>query len=461
MKKRCVILLAMLCVLGSSSPAAGLEFTLHKLESPGQVGPVLLIVGGIQGDEPGGFNAASLLVTHYAITHGRVWVVPNLNFISIIERTRGLYGDLNRKFLSLDERDPEFDTIRRIKGIIRNEDIGVVLNLHDGSGFYRPTYRDRMHNPRRWGQSVIIDQEEIGPVQYGNLAGIAGIVVERVNCRLIEPGHCYHVKNTRTSLGNAEMEKTLTYFAIRQGKPAFGLEVSKSFPTCQRAYYHLQLIESFMEIMGIGFQRRLELTRQGVDRAINSNVNIAFYDNRIFFDMCNARSRLGYVPLKKDAEIDVTLSNPLLALVDEGADYRVHYGNRRLTKIQPQYFDYDTSIDAITMTVDGVERDVRFGGVVDVAGAFAVTPRDGYRVNVIGFTRPGLRNESGVLISRSDIMERFSVDRAGQTYRVEVYRDDRFSGMVLVNFDEHLARSSPPASETVSFAEVVPRNRIR
>lgn len=461
MKKYCMVLLAVLTLLGGHSRAAGPEFTLHKLGPPGQDEPVMLIVGGIQGDEPGGFNAASLLVTHYAITHGRVWVVPNLNFISIIERSRGLYGDLNRKFFSLDEHDPEFDTIRRIKGIILNEDIGVVLNLHDGSGFYRPTYIDRLHNPRRWGQSVIIDQNEIGPVQYGNLADIAGAVVERVNCRLIAPEHCYHVNNTRTARGNAEMEKTLTYFAIRQGKPAFGLEVSKSFPTCQRVYYHLQLIESFMELMGIEFERRLELTRPGVDQAINSNVNIAFYDNRIFFDMCNARSRLGYVPLKKDAEIDVTLSNPLLALVDEGTDYRVHYGNRRLAKIQPQYFEYDTSIDTITMTVDGVERDVRFGGVVDVASAFAVSPRSGYRINVIGFTRPGLHNESGVLISRSDIMERFSVDRAGHTYRVEVYREDRFSGMVLVNFDERLARSPAPAPETVSFAEIVPRSTIR
>jgi len=43
----------------------------------------LLIVGGIQGDEPGGFMAASLIATHYDITKGSVWIVPNLNFTAL------------------------------------------------------------------------------------------------------------------------------------------------------------------------------------------------------------------------------------------------------------------------------------------------------------------------------------------------------------------------------------------
>jgi len=52
-----------------------LGFSVHKLESD-IAGNTLLIIGGIQGDEPGGFNAASLIVTHYEIHSGNVWVVP-------------------------------------------------------------------------------------------------------------------------------------------------------------------------------------------------------------------------------------------------------------------------------------------------------------------------------------------------------------------------------------------------
>ncbi|MEM7293140.1 MAG: M99 family carboxypeptidase catalytic domain-containing protein, partial [Pseudomonadota bacterium] len=71
--------------ISCTASASELEFTLHKLTSDNP-GPTLLIIGGIQGDEPGGFTAASMLVTDYQVTRGEVWVVPNLNFESIIKR---------------------------------------------------------------------------------------------------------------------------------------------------------------------------------------------------------------------------------------------------------------------------------------------------------------------------------------------------------------------------------------
>jgi hypothetical protein len=40
------------------------------------------------------------------------------------------------------------------------------------------------------------------------------------------------------------------------------------------------------------------------------------------------------------------------------------------------------------------------------------------------------------MIGQEDIIKRFSVDKSGNIFRVEVYKDDKFSGMVLVNFSE-------------------------
>ena len=138
----------------SAGPVAGsaarLDFTLHKLQS-GRAGNTLLVIGGIQGDEPGGFNAAALLVTHYDIHKGNVWVVPNLNFISIIKRSRGVYGDLNRKFASISGSDPEYEAIEKIKSIILDKQVDLILNLHDGSGFYRTEYIDKLRNPEPVG----------------------------------------------------------------------------------------------------------------------------------------------------------------------------------------------------------------------------------------------------------------------------------------------------------------------
>ena len=439
--------LCLVCIFVLARPVfadSPIDFTLHKLESD-KPGNTLLVIGGIQGDEPGGFNAASLLVTHYNIRKGSVWVVPNLNFISIIKRTRGVYGDLNRKFATIQPNDPEFDTIEKIKAIILDHQVDMILNLHDGSGFYRPTYLDRAHNPNRWGQSIIIDQERIESEPYGRLSKIAAQVVAEVNQHLFSEEHSYHVKNTETWLGNAEMAKTLTYYAICNLKPAFGVEVSKTFPTHKRAYYHLQVLEAYMDLLGIEYERAFNLSARGVKSAIRGNVKLAFYDNRIFLDVANARGRLGFIPLKKAAEIVFRPSNPLIAVVESGESYRVFHGNRRITRLYPQYFEYDSSLESITMQIDGEIKNVGFGEMVEVGQSFLVMPREGYRINVIGFKKPGTTNESGITIRQHDILKRFSVDKRGQIYRVEVYRKKKFSGMVLVSFSDKTR--NPMASE--------------
>ena len=107
--------------------------------------PCVLVVGGIQGDEPGGFSAATLLATRYRVRKGTLYVVPNLNFPSIICRSRGLHGDMNRKFLRLDASDPEFDVVTRIQELIRKPEVALVLNLHDGSGYYSQPLIIRPH----------------------------------------------------------------------------------------------------------------------------------------------------------------------------------------------------------------------------------------------------------------------------------------------------------------------------
>ena len=203
----------LLLVFIVSSPlfakANNLQFTLHKLES-GKQGKTILVIGGIQGDEPGGFNADSLLVTHYQVNKGNIWVVPNLNFDSIIHRSRGRNGDMNRKFANVSETDPDYDAVQRIKQLIKDDQVDYIFNLHDGSGFYRETYIDKLHSPDRWGQSIIIDQETLDGHALGNMGEVAEGMVKCVNKRLLDREHIYRVKNARTREGDEEMEKTLT-----------------------------------------------------------------------------------------------------------------------------------------------------------------------------------------------------------------------------------------------------------
>ena len=63
------------------------------------------------------------------------------------------------------------------------DEVDLILNLHDGSGFYRPKYYDWKHCPDRWGQSIIIDQENVDTPKHGNLGNIARQVIQNVNRR--------------------------------------------------------------------------------------------------------------------------------------------------------------------------------------------------------------------------------------------------------------------------------------
>lgn len=440
---RCILALLLLLLPAATALCGNLDFTLHKLDS-GRPGPTILVIGGIQGDEPGGFSAAALLVSHYKIKSGSVWVVPNLNFLSIIRCSRGVYGDMNRKFAELDPKDPEYEAVQKIKAIIRDEQVTAVLHLHDGWGYYSPTFVTEWQCPLRWGQSVIIDQASAETTRFGNLQELAERAVSAANDHLYEPLHAYHVKNTHTKTLDdetaKEMAKTLTYFAIGQGKPAFGIEGSKNLPPPMRSYYHLRVIESFLKSFGVEYERTFELGAPQVAEALQSNVAVSFFDNKVYLDLRNARERLRYIPLKKDSAVEYQPASPLLALVSADKSLKVYFGNTNVTELDPQFMEFDSSLASVPMEIDGVRQDVAFGKVVDVRKAFRVEPGSDYRVNVIGFSKPGLGDEAGVVLTKAELKKEFSVDKAGTVYRVEVYKGEKFCGMILAAFAADASR---------------------
>lgn len=442
--KRTLLFLLMLLL---PAQLLAFDFTLHRLQGQ-QSGPTLLVVGGIQGDEPGGFNAAALLATHYRMEQGNLWVVPNLNFPSILQRSRGIHGDMNRKFDTLPESDPEYHQIERIKKIIIDPEVDLVFNLHDGSGYYHPTHINRLRNPDRWGQSCIIDQSELPGRRFGNLEELADTAVTRVNAAALSAQHHFHLKNSKTAISDTEMKQSLTYYAVRNNKPAFGIEASKSFATHIRAFYLLTALEAYMDQVGLRFSRDFELTPQGVKQALNENVLVSFGAGRIQLELNNLRPTLNYFPLPKAATIDFSSNNPLVAVLPNRNSYRIHYGNNRLAFLNPQYFDYDESLQGVEMLVDGKLQQVAFGATIPVAKDFLIRGKRGYRVNVIGFQKRGGGSESDLTIAKQQITDSFSIDNGGKIFRVEVYRQNLFSGMVLVDFRQQKQKKELLVAQT-------------
>lgn len=219
-------------------------------------GPTLLLLGGIQGDEPGGYLAADLYAD-LSLNKGNLIVVPRANFPSIVENSRGVLGDMNRKFAGTAKTsDGDWAVVGIIKDLMRKSDF--FLNLHDGSGFYSPKWESPIRNPMRFGQSIIIDAEKFTRPDGTRIEmdKMVHRVLERVNSQVTTAEHQFRLNNHRTMRDDTkhkEQRLSATYHAMTQvGIPAFGIETSKAIADYRlRVRYQTMVINAFLEEFGI------------------------------------------------------------------------------------------------------------------------------------------------------------------------------------------------------------------
>ena len=180
------------------------------------------------------------------------------------------------------------------------------------------------------------------------------------------------------------MDKSLSYYAVRQGKAAFGLEASKEFPVEIRAYYHLLMVESFLAQAGVEFTRGFALTPDGVRQALLDKLDVTFADNKVFLPLEDVRPAINLLPLSKEAPAQAVTSKPIMAVLPcakgEEGQYCVHYGNRMITLIRPEWREMDNSLTGMRVLADGREAEAHFGQVLEVTKSLLVHPAEGYRV---------------------------------------------------------------------------------
>jgi hypothetical protein len=237
-------------------PNTAYELNIYKIHGK-KPGKTLMLIGGIQGNEPGGFLSADLYAD-MSLDTGNLIVVPRANFYSIILNQRGPHGDMNRKFTHEDNSLSMEDKIVTIlKGLISESD--YLLNLHDGSGYYHPQYINKWRNSMCFGQSIIADCEEYqipGSNEVICLGSLARSVLEEVNTHIENELYQFRFMNTRTSdtqSQHQEQRKSATYYALTTHHiPAFGIETSKFLPSIdQKVWYHNLIINAFMKRFSI------------------------------------------------------------------------------------------------------------------------------------------------------------------------------------------------------------------
>jgi len=230
------------------------ELNVYKIYGK-QPGKTLMILGGIQGDEAGGFLSADLYV-EMSLSKGRLIVVPRANSYSILLKRRGVNVDMNRKFSGGGKQTYESEVVEILKKLIQESD--CFLNLHDGSGFYSETWINNMRNPLRFGQSIIADTDRYQNPKTGawlNLEEMANKVCMRINPLIPNSLHHFHFNNHRTNARDTmhkEQRKSATYYSLyKRGIPAFGIETSKSLPLMEKVLHHNLAVNAFMEILDI------------------------------------------------------------------------------------------------------------------------------------------------------------------------------------------------------------------
>jgi hypothetical protein len=112
--------------------------TKLRIAHSGVPGPIVLVLGGVHGDEPGAWAAADEIAT-WLPTSGSLLVLPRANVVAIAEHVRTLpeLGDLNRLYPGDPKAKlPMSKMAAAIVGVIREFNVQVLYDMHESWDFF-------------------------------------------------------------------------------------------------------------------------------------------------------------------------------------------------------------------------------------------------------------------------------------------------------------------------------------
>ena len=400
--------------------------------------------------------------------------MPRANFYSIITNQRGPNGDLNRKFNVADNSSTMEDQIVSIlKKLISESD--YLLNLHDGLGYYHPTYIDKWRNPMLFGQSIVGDCEEYRVPNSNKsikLGEMARKILKEVNPRINGELYKFHFMDTRTDAEDSphrEQRGSATYYALTKHHiPSFGVETSKFLPSIDlKVLYHNMVINAFMKQFGIipespglnldppvlkylvvainGRTPIVVEASQALELRAGDMISVTHIESN--YERGLSLDILGYggvndlgkdYAIFRDTSILVRKDNQQVAeipvrITEKGADEE----SRTTSAIK--------KIDYIVIEAKGYRLLLANGETLHLVRGeelkiIDVLPRtrssSGVKVNFKGFVGEPSNNtgeDRGFTINTGmDLMERFSLDGKGEAYEIVVTQGETILGRAIV-----------------------------
>ena len=103
----------------------------------GRAGPTVMFLGGVHGNEPGGWLAAEEL-TSWRPRAGGILVVPRANIVAtrVLERTLPELGDLNRLYPGSPDGLPMARMAAAIIDVAIESGADLLIDMHESWGFY-------------------------------------------------------------------------------------------------------------------------------------------------------------------------------------------------------------------------------------------------------------------------------------------------------------------------------------
>ena len=259
---------------------------------------------------------------------------------------------------------------------------------------------------------------------------------QETNVDLIEDVHEFNVKNTNTKSQDKAMQQSLTYFSITNNKPAFAIETSKNITQLShKVFYQLKTIEKFMNVMNIKYSRSFELSEENIKKLLNDDGMLEIPPTKITLDLSTLKTYIKFFPMSKD-KLVYNSNNPLVAVIKDKDEYKIMNGNILVSTLKPDFIEFEHSLNDIGLIIDGKKTTAKIGSLISAKNSFQIDPINGYRINIIGYSKPGVISEGGIRVEPKDFIKSYAIDKDETTYMVQFYKDKKFCGMVNIKFED-------------------------
>lgn len=202
----------------------------HEIDSE-EPGPIIIIIGGIHGDEPAGSLAAKKL-TNFTPDKGKLFIFPAINKQGLDNNNRYYIDeiDLNRAFPGDDDGNAGEKLAARLFKFI-NKKADMVIDLHESKYFAK-------ENSEYFGQSIIAGQHDRSILISMNVVSKANEEIEN---------------NLEEFIINSYPAKNSLVWAVDKfiKIPSFMVETSKQMELEKRVDYHIKIVKLILEEMGV------------------------------------------------------------------------------------------------------------------------------------------------------------------------------------------------------------------